>query len=136
MNERINLDALDTAKGGELGFDLELIAPDGRALPGRIKVRGYDSATYQDKLDDQQRRRLQKLATQKTTTVEEIEADAMELSGVLVMGWTCPFELEGKPLAYSPANAEVLLKRFRWIRQQVDRAAGNRANFLPGSSAS
>lgn len=136
MSERINLDGLDTARGGELGYDLVLIGPDGRELPGHLKVRGYDSETYQQKLDEQQRRRMAKLQTQKIPSVEELEADTLELATVLVMGWTCPFDLESKPLEYSPTNADRLLKRFRWIRQQVDRAAGNRANFLPGSSAS
>ena len=136
MNDRINLDALDTARGAEAGFELKLKAPDGHELAGHLKVRGFDSDTYQRTLDDQQRRRLAKGAAGRMPTVEEIEADALELSGSLVMGWSCPFDLEGKALEYSPANAQLLLRRFRWIREQVDRAAGVRANFLPGSSRS
>jgi len=136
MDAKINLDALDTERGGEQGFDLELVGPDGAPLPGSLKIRGYDSTTYQQKLDEQQRRRLRHLATQKIPTVEEMDAETLEAASVLIIGWTCPFELNGQPFEYSPDNAQTLLRRFRWLRQQVDRAAGNRANFLPGSSAS
>jgi hypothetical protein len=136
MEERINLDELDTARGAEAGFDLKLKSPDGRELPGALRIRGTDSATYQRVLDDQQRRRLGRMTMSKTPTVEDIVADTQELLAALVIGWSCPFNLEGKPLDYSPENARILLRRFSWIREQVDRAASVRANFLPGSSAS
>lgn len=136
MIDRIDLNALDTVAGGERGFELELKAPDGRALPGHIRVRGYDSPTYTQLLDEQQRKRLARAAMGKAVpTVEELEAEALELVAALVMGWTLPFSLDGQPLEYTPANAQLLVRRFPWIRQQVDRAAGVRANFLPGSSA-
>lgn len=136
MDDKINLDALDTAKGGEAGYELELKAPDGRTLPGRLKIRGYDSASYHQKLEDQNRLRFARGEMGKRPTVEELEADTLELAAVLIVGWTCPFSLEGKPLEYSSQNAALLMRRFRWIREQVDRAAGARANFLPGSSTS
>lgn len=136
MDERVNLDALDTARGGEQGFDLELKAPNGRMLPGRMRVRGYDSATYHQLLDEQQRRRLAGLAAARSPTVEQMKAEELELAAALVAGWTVPFDLEGKPLEYSAENAQTLLRRFWWIREQVERAAGVRANFLQGPSAS
>ena len=135
--KKINLDELDTTRGAEQGFELELVSPRGKALPGRLRIRGYDSSTYQEKVDEQQRARLQRTsATQKIPELAELEAETIELAAVLIMGWTCNFELGGQPLPYSPANAQTLLRRFKWIRQQVDRAAANRANFLPGPSAS
>lgn len=137
MAERIDLNALDTVSGGEHGYELELKSPDGRALPGHIRIRGYDSPTYTRLLDEQQRARLARASMGKQIpSVEELEGEALELVAALVMGWSCPFDLDGQPLEYSAANALTLVRRFPWIRQQVDRAAGVRANFLPGSSAS
>lgn len=132
---RINLEDLDTAAGGEAGYKLELKTPAGRLLPGHVLVRGYDSATYQQLLDEQQRRRLANIAMGRTPTVEQMNADALEMAAALVIGWTVPVNLEGKPLEYSAANAVKLLGRFLWIREQVERAAGVRANFLSGSAA-
>lgn len=128
----VKLEDLDTAAGGESGYKLELKTPAGRLLPGYILVRGYDSSTYQQLLDEQQRRRLANIAMGRTPTVEQMNADAIETAAALVITWTVPFNLEGKPLEYSAANAVTLLKRFAWIREQVERAAGVRANFLSG----
>lgn len=137
MEGKVNLNELDTAAAGERGIELELKTPDGRALPGRMLIRGYDSPTYQNALDEQQRRRLLKASTvRQVPTVEQLKADEIELLVGLVAGWTIPFELDGKRLEYSADAARVLLERFRWIREQVDRAAAMRANFLPGSSSS
>jgi hypothetical protein len=135
MTERVKLEDLDTAAGGEAGYELELRLPTGRMLPGRIKIRGYDSATYQQLLDEHQRRRLANIAMSKNPTVEQMNAEAIETAASLVMGWTVPFDWEGKPFEYSAANAVKLMTRFYWIREQVERAAGVRANFLPGSAA-
>jgi hypothetical protein len=44
--------------------------------------------------------------------------------------------LDGQPFEYSPTNAVVLLRRFPWIREQVEGAAADRGKFLPASSAS
>jgi len=136
MSARVTLEDLDTAAGGEAGYELELKSPAGKILPGYILVRGYDSATYQQLLDEQQRRRMANIAMQRTPTVEQINADAIEAAASLVKGWTVPFDLDGKPLEYSAANAVKLLERFHWIREQVERAAGVRSNYLRKSAPS
>lgn len=135
-NLPVDLNELDTSLGAEQGYELELVAPNGRPLPGRIKVRGFDSATYQENLDAQQRRVLERTAMRRQATLEDIRDEAIEHSAALVIGWTVPFNLDGEPLEYSAANAKILLKRFPWIREQVERAAGVRANFLPASAGS
>jgi hypothetical protein len=92
--------------------------------------------TYQQVSDDHQRRRLERLSRRQTPTVEELNAEALELAASLVAGWEDKFDLDGAPLPYSGANAARLLRRFGWIRQQVEQFAGDRANFLPGSTSS
>lgn len=137
MSAKVDLNALDTVAGGDAGYRLVLKAPNGVELPGHLLIRGYDSIAYQQKADEQSRAGMTRMAMTKTPpTVDQIKAESLELAGVLVMGWTVPFELDKQPLEYSAANAVKLLERFPWIREQVERAAGVRANFLPGSAPS
>jgi hypothetical protein len=137
-NERIDLAALDVARPAEEGRPLALKHPvTGAVLPGWVlRVRGYDAQTYQQVSDDHQRRRLERLSRRQTPTVEELNAEALELAASLVAGWEDRFDLDGAPLPYSGANAARLFRRFGWIRQQVEQFAGDRANFLPGSTSS
>ena len=66
----------------------------------------------------------------------EIENDTIELLAAVTAGWRGDFVLDGTPLPYTEHNAQQLYRRFAWIREQVDQAVGNRANFLPRSPAS
>jgi len=135
--DRIDLSALDTRKGAEAGFELQLKHPvTGEILAGwLLKIRGYDAPAYQEVLREHQRRRLER-SRNKRITVEELEAESLEAAAVLVMGWPDQFNLEGQPFAWSEANARALLGRFPWIREQVETGAADRGNFLPGSAKS
>lgn len=137
MEERIDLAALDTRKGADAGFELQLKHPaTGQPLTGWVlRVRGYDSDAYRRVLDEHQRRRLDRLAMGKRLTVEEMADEALEADAVLVAGWPDRFDLEGRPFEYSEVNARSLLHRFAWMREQIGRAAGDRGNFLPGSTS-
>ena len=132
----VDLDKLDTVRGGDEGYLLELRSPDETPLPGRMRVRSFDSRTYTELRDEQQRRRLRAAGGGKRPTVEQLEQEALELTAVLIMGWDIQFKVKGEPFAYSAANALKLVQNFPWVREQVERAAAQRANFLPGSSAS
>lgn len=133
--ERIDLSALDTRKGADGGFDLQLKHPGtGETLAGWVvRVRGYDSAAYQEILREHQRRRLER-SRAKRITVEELEAESLEAAAVLLVGWPDNFNLDGQPFAWSEANARTLLGRFPWIREQVETGAADRGNFLPRSA--
>ncbi len=138
MSERIDLSALDTRKGAQEGVELTLKHPStGAPLAGwTLRVRGYDSEAYQRTSDEQQRRRLDRIAMGKRPTVEELNAEATELSATLIAGWPDKFDLDGKPFAYSESAAQALIVRFPWIREQVEKAAADRGNFLPGPASS
>lgn len=131
----IDLDALDTVRGAEQGFDLELRAPNGKPLPGHLRVRGYDAETYQAKSVEQQRRLIEKTTSGRMPTPEQLRDEELELAATLILGWTCPFQIKGEPFPYSEVNAQQLLRRYPWVREQVERAARQRANFLPGSAS-
>jgi hypothetical protein len=135
MSGATDLGALDTRKYAEQGRELQLRHPGtGAALAATLRVRGYDSDAYRLVLEAQQQRRLERLPTHKVT-VEDMKADALELHATLIAGWA-HIDVDGQPFEYSETNAVALLKRFPWIREQVEVAAADRGKFLPASASS
>jgi hypothetical protein len=141
MDTKLDLCDLDVRKGAEAGFELQLAHPQsGTPLPIFITVLGADSDLYQTALRTQQRRRMERLARGKRTpiTPEEIEEDALALLAGITTAWrTAPgVTLDGQAFpAFSQNAAKQIYQRFPWIREQVDQAMGDRANFLPRSAA-
>ena len=138
--EKLDLSALDTKKGAEAGFEVQLTHPKtGAELPIWITVLGVDSDTYRSTLMAQQRRRMEKLRRGKrmNVTPEELEDEALDLLVTITAAWRADVDLDGKPFpSFSTTAAKALYARFPWIREQVDAAMADRANFLPGSSTS
>ncbi len=140
----MDLSALDTRKAAEQGFELQLENPfTGEPLDIWITVLGADSGAYQDLLREQSRRRTEILAKrkQKMLSQDDIERDTLELLAAVTTGWRAGegVTLDGQPFpAFSRAAARELYSRagMRWIAQQVDRAMGDRQNFLPKSATS
>lgn len=135
--EVLDLSALDTAKGAEQGYELTLSHPKtGEPTPMKITVLGADSDAYREKLRDFQRRRADRMnkGRRLSVTPEEIEAETLEMLVAVTTGWS-GFTLDGAPLPFSGDNARTVYRRFSWIREQVDQAVGDRANFLPTSAS-
>lgn len=134
MSEKpaFDLAALDTAKGAEEGYELQLTHPKtGEALPARIRVLGADSETFRDKQRELLRRRGERMNRTRRLAVspEEAEADSLELLVAATAGWS-GLALDGAELPFSGDNVRLVYKRFGWIREQVDAAVSDRANFL------
>ena len=128
----LNLNAYRMRARAEDGAPLDLRDPQsGNPTGAVIRVRGYDSDSYQRLVMEQQRRRLDRMPAHKPTP-EEIDEDARELSAALVAGWDDDvFELDGAPLRYTPGNVRGLYAQEPWIRDQVEMFARERANFFP-----
>lgn len=140
MNEEktIDLNALDTKKGSDDGFELTLLHPQtGEALPAKVRILGVDSEAYQRTQRNQNRRRLEKQARNRRyrTTLEEVDAELMELVVAVTVGWS-GMALDGKPFEYTAENAKVLYTRCPWAFDQVQAAVVDRGNFLPRSATS
>lgn len=135
MSGSTDLGALDTRRYGEQGREIRLKHPGtGAELAAALHVRGYDSDAYRRVLDAQQQKRLDRLPSHKVT-VDEMRADALELHATLIAGWS-NISMDGEPFEYSEANAVTLLRRFPWIREQVEVAAADRGKFLPTPASS
>lgn len=137
MEEKLDLAGFDTRKGGEAGFELPLKHPGtGKPLGRTVRVRGYDSPSYQNAMLERQRQRLERLPSHKPTP-EQMDQDSLALSAALLASWADgQFTLDGRDFDYSgPDSALAMMQRFPWIREQVEEAAGERGNFLPGSAS-
>jgi len=135
----MDLATLDTRAGANAGFDVELKHPDsGDPIGAVIRVYGADSDAYKDKQLTQQRERLEKLARKgrvQPPTPEQLEQQSIELLAAATDGWQ-GLEIGGKPVEFNRAAAVQLYGDYPWIREQVDAAIHDRANFLPRSASS
>jgi len=134
----MDLDALDTRAGSDKGFELELLHPVTREpLGAHITVLGKDGDTYLQKSSEIRRRRLERAArgVNGAAMVDVVEAEGIELTAACCRSWT-GIKKGDKEWPPGEASAVRLLTQFEWIREQVDAAIHNRANFLPGGASS
>lgn len=60
---------------------------------------------------------------------EALENEALDLLSALTLGWT-GITANREPYPFSEENARKLYERLPWLREEVDRFVGNRANFM------
>lgn len=140
MKKKVDLNSIDTVKGANEGFDVQIYHPGTNEDLGiTIRVLGKDADEFQKVSRAQSKKRMAKLTKggfRNTTAlpVEEIEQDAIELLAACTKSWAQEdkptITVDGKELPYSKDNAVVLYERFPWIKEQVDVAMGDRANFI------
>jgi len=133
--KKVDLAAIDTVKGSNEGFNVRIYHPGtNEDLDISIIVLGKDSDTFQKISRAQNKKRvakMQKGGFRNTTPVpiEEIEQDGIDLLAACTTGWTGVI-IEGKEIPFSTDNAVMVYERFPWIKEQVDTAIGDRANFI------
>lgn len=141
MSDPVDLSGLDVRPLAQEGVDMPLLSPAGRPTGVTVRVRGRDSQAYQDTIQAQVRRAIER-APRKATT-EERNAEFWELQATLVVSWA----VDGKPAALvlekggpalecTPRNVAAALENHAWLFEQVNAFADKRANFLPGSESS
>lgn len=116
----------------EAGLDLPILGMDGKPLGLTIRIAGPDSsraqaareALHQEAVESE---RLTPL------TAAEVAAQGTRFLAKLTIGWTPTVTVDGEVLEYSEANAIRVYEKYRFIRQQVDNAAGSRAGFFLAS---
>jgi hypothetical protein len=132
--------ALDTKKGAEAGFEVQLAHPHTAApLPLWIMVLGKDASLYQSTARTQNNKRIERLAraNRVTLTAQELADDTLDLLVTVTVAWRSEngATLDGEPFPkFSPAAVKAFYLRFPWVREQVDAAIHDRGNFLPGSA--
>jgi hypothetical protein len=125
------LDELKAAQ--DEGLDVEIFHPvSGEPLGFTITIAGPDSAKQEEARRKQTDARIQRRGVA-PMTAEEIKVDALKFLCGTIIRWS-PFQLDGKPLELTDANALALFQRFPWIAEQVDAKAASRAGFTKRSA--
>jgi hypothetical protein len=132
----MDLSNLDTVAAASEGAVMPLLHPVSRAplktddkKPITLTLLGYDSIQFQDFERIKINRRLNGEDAPERSA-EAHEADKLETLSLCVKSWQ-NIIVDGKALECTAENVRMVLKRFPWIREQVDLFVGNRANFLP-----
>lgn len=129
----VDLSSLDDAKKKhEEGIGVSVLGADGKTPLGfSIRVAGPDSDRAQ-KAQEELTDELIEQGNAGSLNGREATQRGVKYLARITLGWEPKIILDGQELAYSPENAEKLYRRHKFIREQVDRAAGNRAGFLKG----
>lgn len=129
-----DLNSLDVVAGANEGADIALVHPVTlEKLSIKIKVAGKDSDLFKKIVNKQNRARLSKAKKSRSLDIDpdELEADTISILSACTLSWE-GMELDGKPLEFSTQNAQMVYTRFPWIREQIDVAVNDRANFMKG----
>lgn len=131
----VDLSSIDTVKGANEGFDVRIYHPGtNEDLEIIITVLGKDSDEFVKLSRAQQKKRMAKLSkggfrVTATIPVEEIEQDNIALLATCTKNWT-GIVIKGKAVECNLDNALMIYDKYPWIREQVDTAIGDRANFI------
>lgn len=127
-----DLSSLDTVTAANNGVDVELKHPVTKVPLGMfINISGTDSDVYRESMRGRRNKRLSKVQVGggADSTAEEIDAEAIETLVDCTNGWN--LVLEGKEVPFSRKTArEFYSKKYPWMAEQIDKAMGDRGNFL------
>jgi len=110
--------------------DLPLTTDKGE--PITVTVVGMDSDQFKARQRVIINRRI-KAGKKATATAEGIEEEALDALASCVTALS-NIVLDGKPVDHSTANVKLLFSRLPWLKEQVDEAVADRANFLKASA--
>jgi hypothetical protein len=133
----MDLKKVDFVDGANSGFTLVVFDPATMVDTDiSITVLGRDSDIYRQLAANQSRKRLGKMAkagrvTAGTMSLDEFENDAMELLVACTTAWE-NISIDGVPVEYSKESARRVYKEYPFIKEQVEAAITDRANFSKG----
>lgn len=114
----------------EQGFAVPIKGPDGVTDLGlTITVAGPDSARQKKARQKQINRRIAK-RNPGPMTAEELAETEIEMLSEITISWAPSVKVGGKELTCSIENAATLYRSYPFIAEQVNLAAGSRADFL------
>ncbi len=107
---------------------------DGKGEPVTIDLLSADSDAFKSRQFAALNKRL-RTGKKPKLNAEDIDEEALDLIAACITGWR-NIELDGKPYPFSADNAKALLRRLPWLREQLDEAIADRANFIRTSRTS
>jgi hypothetical protein len=122
---------LDFATKAEAGAVMQVKNPlTGEALGATVTVIGTDSKTFRNLAKQRSVASMERTAEDLKTY--DADADNISMIAKCILGWTGIFEGETE-IKFSYENAVMMLTKYSWLREQIDRFVGDRANFLPSA---
>ena len=131
---RVDLSSLDLVAGSNDGADVDLYHPSTLdALGITVRVVGKDSDIYRAESNAIQRKNIAQMKKSRKIDLDldEMEDAATSILASCTVSWV-GVELDGKELECTRDNAMMVYERFPWIREQIDVAINDRANFMKG----
>lgn len=127
----MDLAKIKAIEKAEAGVWVPLIFVDGTELDSEFLIVGTDSKVYLRKQREIANRRIEQVQKnrKKIISQDEIETQNIELLAECILDWK-NVDYNGKPLECTTENKIMILTENAWIREQVDRIAGDRRNFL------
>lgn len=128
----MDLNKLDLSKASNEGAWITLKHPaSNEDLPMKIKVVGKDSDKFIQLSEEFRRSTLEDMKANKSVE-QRIETSKQYGDNLLVactLEWK-GIELDGKKLDCTQDNVKLVYQRFGWIKEQIDTAIADRANFI------
>lgn len=126
----MDLSTLDLRKAADKGATMTLRHPvTDEDTDIKITVLGSDSVTFRSAVSRLEREFGGK---KKRPTIAEQERRTVDLLVAVTTGWE-NIDWDGKPLAFSADNAQMLYTERHWIREQVDAFMSDRGNYSPSA---
>ena len=122
---------LDFAAKAEEGAVMQVKNPlTGEALGATITLIGTDSKAFRDLAKQRATAALKR--TKEEQESFDVDASSVELLAKCTLAWS-GIEEGGKSVEFSQENAVKMYSKYHWLKEQVDRFIGDRANFLPSA---
>lgn len=124
--KKTGMDAFNVAKMSNEGVKLPLMLPDGTETDEYLIVGGADSKAFRGRMARANRDRLKLLKDEHldpATPAHKTEDIDRDLVATLIVGWSFDESFEH-------CNVVKFLADAPQIQEQVDKFAGNRANFF------
>ena len=139
----MDISKLDVVKQANEGFELQLQDPETNANLGIfITVLGHDSEEYTKLQGRQNKRRTARMFNAGrfkpgAISDEEIKQDTIELLAACTKAWrdegeklSAAIKVGGAEMECTHENVVQVYTAYPWIKEQVDAAVGDRANFI------
>lgn len=145
----MDLSNLATKEKSEKGSRLYFVAPDGRETTLFMDVLGQDSDVYLNRINQVVLENVSKKSTKKESDEEVFERgrrSQLDTLCLMIVGWGDHantkkedpregkeldyFQWGDKQLACTDENKKFVFEQCPWMKEQVNKFMGDRANFL------
>ena len=94
-----------------------------------ITLLGSDSTQMRNAMSNRAKQQLASKKPNQITTIDEAEQASAELLASVVVSWS-GLEENGQPIECINRNVVATLKKYSWLRLQIDQFVSDRSNFF------